>query len=156
MEVEEKMLNEEFKTKVVTAFIREKENVLSDFRADQKRKLDQASREDTDNKHIDSKNDETLSEVDFLNDNMDNLEREIVRLKEIPIPSTSKEVGFGSLVLTDHSLVLVGAAQNNLKVDGVEVAGVSTESPFYNALESKGPGDHAEINGRLHKIRAVV
>ena len=149
-------LNEAFKKNVVRAFIEKKEALLSDFHEAQERKLEQTATGDSDNQHFDSKTDETLSEADFLNSNMDALEQDIVRLKEIPLPESSPEIRFGSLVRTDRALVLIGAAQNTVEVDGREVTGVSTDSPFFHAVESKKSGDTAEINGRVHKIQAVL
>lgn len=149
-------INANFKKKVIDAFLQRKERVLSDFVEDQQRKLAQASSDDSDNRHVDSKNEETISELDFLNKNIDLLEKEISHLREIPELASSKQIGFGSLVLTDHALVLVGAAQENMEIGGRKVVGISMASPFFKSVEGKESGEKAEVNGVMHKIETVV
>ncbi len=151
-----KTINETFKKSVVDAFLERKELVLSDFREDQQRKLDSASSDDSDSRHIDSKNEETLSELDFLNKNIDILEKEIVHLREIPERDSSIQVAFGSLVQTDHALVLVGAAQENMEIGGRDVVGISMASPLFKSMEGKRIGEKAEVNGVIHSIKTVV
>ena len=156
MTVKPKDIDANFKKKVIDLFIQRKEAVLSDFLEDQKRKLAQASSDDSDNRHIDSKNEEIISELDFLNKNIDLLEKEIDHLKEIPSLSDSKKIGFGSLVLTDRALLLVGAVQENMKVGKHSVVGISMASPFFQAMEGKKAGDEFEVNGVKHEIETVV
>lgn len=156
MSKEKTPVDENFKRKVIDAFIERKNMVLNDFKEDQQRKLDQASSDDPDNRHIDSKNEETLSELDFLNKNIDLLEKEITHLREIPAREPSEEIAFGSLVLTDRALVLVGAAQENMEVEGREVIGISMASPLFQAMEGKKVGDEVQVNGHPHHIQSVV
>lgn len=143
------------KKTVIEKIIRDKEVILEDFRFNQRTKLDQASGDDMDNRHIDSKNEETLHELELLNHNVEILEKEISVLKNIPIDMEMDKVQFGSLVETDKSVVLVGAANETVEVDGIDIVGISTASPLFKKMQDQTTGDKFELNGNQHEILSV-
>lgn len=143
------------KKEVIDKMLEEKEALLEDFRTNQRNKLDQASSEDIDNRHIDSKNEETLHELKLLNNNVEVLEKEILRLRNIPIDADMPQVQFGSLVETEDNVLLVAAASDSINVNGVDVIGISTSAPLYQKIDGHGPGDTYELNGARKKILAV-
>lgn len=145
------------KDKVVKAIIDHKQEVLLDFEQDEKDRLDSVGNDDMDNKHIiDSKNDETLAEMDFLNHNVEILEREIILLRNVDPKSEHDSVQFGSLVHTDMGVLLVAAAQERMKVDDQIVLGISTAAPIYKVMKGLKAGDKFELNGMKHEIKALV
>lgn len=148
-------LNLDFKKKVVEAFRKHKEEVLKDFSDEERSRLDQVANEDMDNRHIDSKNEETLSEMDFLTHSMEILEKEIYIFNSIDLKQEMDTIAFGALVKTDKVLVLVGAAQERMQIDGVPVVGISMAAPLMRAMEGKKAGDTAQVGPNTHKIISV-
>ena len=148
-------LNLDFKKKVVEAFRKHKEEVLKDFSDEERSRLDQVANEDMDNRHIDSKNEETLSEMDFLTHSMEILEKEIYIFNSIDLKQEMDTIAFGALVKTDKVLVLVGAAQERMQIDGVPVVGISMAAPLMRAMEGKKAGDNAQVGPNTHKIISV-
>lgn len=143
------------KTAVIDKIINDKEEMLEDFRSDQRNKLDQASSDDMDNRHFDSKNEETLNELELLNHNVEILEKEIMLLKNIPIDMETSKVQFGSLVETTKAVVLVGAANEAVEVTGIEVVGISTASPLFKKMQGQAKGAKFELNGNHQEILSV-
>jgi len=153
-EVDFKILTKE---KVVKAIIDHKREVLLDFEQDEKDRLDSVGNDDMDNKHIiDSKNDETLAEMDFLNHNVEILEREVLLLRNVDPKSKHDSVQFGSLVYTDMGVILIAAAQERIKVDGHNVLGISTAAPIYKVMQNLKAGDKFELNGMKHELKELV
>lgn len=143
------------KKKVIDKIVHDKEEMLEDFRSNQRNKLDLASNDDMDNRHIDSKNEETLFELKLLNNNVEILEKEIMLLKNIPIDIELDKVQFGSLVETDNSTVLVGAAHEVVDVDGIGIVGISTASPLFKKMQGLRKGEKFDLNGNHQEIRSV-
>lgn len=154
------MTDVDFKTltkeKVVKAIIDYKRGVLMEFEQDERDRLDAVGNEDIDNRHIDSKNEETLAEMDFLNHNVEILERQILLLKNVDPASEHDSVQFGSLVYTDMGIILVAAAHERMSVDGQMVLGISTAAPIYKKMQGLKAGDKFEMNGMKHEIRALI
>lgn len=144
------------KEKVLKAIIDYKRGVLMEFEQDERDRLDAVGNEDMDNRHIDSKNEETLAEMDFLNHNVEILERQILLLRNVDPKSEHDSVQFGSLVYTDMGLLLIAAAQERIKVGDQDVLGISTAAPIYKKMEGLKAGDKFEMNGMKHEIKAVV
>jgi len=152
----DKVPNLALKQKVVEAFKKHKEEVLDDFRQEERSRLDQVANEDMDNRHIDSKNEETLSEMDFLTHSMEIVEKEIYIFNSVDTRTEMSRVGFGSMVQTDKVTVLVAAAQERMDVDGVSVVGISMASPLMRAMEGKKEGDTVQVGAMSHKILKIV
>jgi transcription elongation GreA/GreB family factor len=148
-------INLSLKKSVIEAFTKHKEEVLGDFQQEERTRLDQVASEDMDNRHWDSKNEETLHEMDFLTHSMEILEKELYILRSISTESTSESVEFGSLVKTDKLIALVGAAHERAEVDGVNVVGISMAAPLMRALEGKKVGDKITLGALTHTIEAI-
>lgn len=145
------------KEKVLKAIIDHKREVLLDFEQDEKNRLESVGNEDMDNKHIiDSKNDETLAEMDFLNHNVEILERELLLLRSVDPSSKHNQVKFGSLVQTDIGVMLIAVAQDRMKIDDQVVLGISTAAPIFKVMEGLKPGDKFELNGMKHEIFSLI
>jgi hypothetical protein len=144
------------KSKVVEAIIAHKLEFLRDFESEEKNRLAQVAGEDIDNRHIDSKNEETLHDLDFLNHNVEILEKQILLLKQVDTESEFNEVKFGSLVNTDMGHILVACAQEKMEVAGKKILGISTAAPIYRMMEGLKAGDTFEMNGMKHTIKSVV
>lgn len=145
-----------FKLHTIDAMLREKEENLEEYHSNQRNKLAQTSREDIDNKSYESKTEETIHELDLLNKNVEALEKEIIEVRNIPRDLEMDHVQFGSLVETDSLTILVGAAHDNMKVDGTTVTGISTAAPIYNKMQGLKTGDSFEMNGTKYSIKGIV
>ena len=148
-------LNGLLKKNIIEAFKSHKKDVLNDFRQEERSRLDQVANDDMDNKHIDSKNEETLREMDFLTNSMEILEKEIYILNNMAAQASSDKVGFGSLVKTDQLIALVGAANERVEVDGHSVVGISMAAPLMRAMEGKKVGETVELGTIKHTIEEI-
>lgn len=145
-----------FKLHAIDAMIREKEENLEEYHSNQRYKLDQASKDDMDNKSYESKTEETIHELDLLNKNVEVLEKEILAVRNIPRDLEMDHVQFGSLVTTDKLTILVGAAHDNMELDGTTITGISTAAPIYKEMQDLKTGDSFEMNGTKYSIKGIV
>ena len=129
--------------------------MLDHFRQEERTRLDQVSNDDMDNRHIDSKNEETLHEMDFLTHSMEILEKEIYMLRSIPTEVSNDKVEFGSLIKTDKLIALVGAAHERMEVEGIPVVGVSMAAPLTRALEGKRVGEKVKLGSITHTLEEI-
>jgi transcription elongation GreA/GreB family factor len=143
------------KKAIIKSFKEHKEEVLDHFRQEERTRLDQVSNDDMDNRHIDSKNEETLHEMDFLTHSMEILEKEIYMLRSIPTEVSNDKVEFGSLIKTDKLVALVGAAHERMEVDGIPVVGVSMAAPLTRALEGKRVGEKVQLGSISHTLEEI-
>ncbi len=143
------------KKAIIKSFKEHKEEVLDHFRQEERTRLDQVSNDDMDNRHIDSKNEETLHEMDFLTHSMEILEKEIYMLRSIPTEVSNDKVEFGSLIKTDKLIALVGAAHERMEVDGIPVVGVSMAAPLTRALEGKRVGEKVKLGSITHTLEEI-
>jgi len=143
------------KKHIIDSFKSHKEEVLNDFRQEERNRLDQVANDDMDNKHIDSKNEETLREMDFLTHSMEILEKEIYILNNMSAQASSDKVGFGSLVKTDKLIALIGAAHERIEVNGLSVVGISMAAPLMRVMEGKKAGETVELGSITHTIEEV-
>ena len=143
------------KKSVIESFQSHKREVLNDFRQEERTRLDQASNDDMDNRHIESKAEETLNEMDFLTHSMEILEKELYILKSISHEVPTDKVQFGALVQTDKLVALIGVANERMDVDGIPVVGISLAAPLMKAMEGKKVGDTVETNSIEHNIEEI-
>ena len=148
--------NMKFKLKVIDKMIAEKEGVLEDYNNNQRNKLNQTTKDDIDNTQYDSQSEEALQEMDMLNNNVEILEKEIYEIRNIPLDLEMDKVRFGSLVETDKVTMLVGAAHENMDVDGILVTGISISAPIYEQMENLKQGDHFKVSGTEYTIQHIV
>ena len=143
------------KKSVIESFQSHKREVLNDFRQEERTRLDQASNDDMDNRHIESKAEETLNEMDFLTHSMEILEKEIYILKSIYQEVPNDKVEFGALLKTDKVVALIGVANERMDVEGIQVVGISLAAPLLKAMEGKKVGDTVEVNSVSHTIEEI-
>ncbi|WP_224997221.1 hypothetical protein [Cesiribacter sp. SM1] len=65
-------------------------------------------------------------------------------------------VGFGSLVITDKMNFFVAASLGDFELDGQKYFIISTQTPIYEAMEGKEPGQSFSFRGRNYKIQEVM
>lgn len=61
-------------------------------------------------------------------------------------------IGFGSLVITDKMNFFVAASMGDFDLDGKKYFIISTQTPIFEAMEGKEPGDSFSFRGRNYKI----
>lgn len=145
-----------FKLKVIDKMIADKEQALEEVYTSQRMRLDQTKKDDIDNMRYESKNEEVLHQLDLLNNNVEFIEKELLQIRNIPIDLEMDKVQPGSLVETDKAIMLVGAAHEEMSVDGVEVMGISMAAPIYEKMQDLKQGDDFELNGRKYHIKGIV
>lgn len=143
------------KLQVIDRMIQEKEEVLEDFRRNQRTKLDQTKREDIDNKQYESKTEEVLNELELLNHNVEILEKEILIIKNVPRDLETDHVQFGSLVETDHLNLMVAAAHEAMHIGDKTVLGISTSAPIFSKMRGLNKGDSFDVNGTKYTIQSI-
>lgn len=126
-----------------------------DFRQEERTRLDQITNDDTDDRHIYSKNDETHHELDFLTHSMEISKRELDILRSIPIEVSNDKVEFGSLVKTDKRLVLLGAAYERMDMEGLVVVGSSMAAPLMLAIRGKRLSETAQVRSITHANKEI-
>ena len=78
-----------------------------------------------------------------------------LQLKQLHQVSTSKAgpmIGFGTLILTEKDVFLLGIGLGKQVVDGQMIYCVGTESPIGKLLLGKQQGDSILFNGSIQKI----
>lgn len=127
---------------------------LSNFQRDQVESINEA---DLDNNSIaENQTEQMLREARVENESLDHLKEEINYLEDYHSFGNKDEVGPSTLVKTSLANLVVSVPAKPFKVDGEEYYGVSTESPVYEALEGRKPGDTVEFNGQNVEIREVI
>ena len=61
----------------------------------------------------------------------------------------------GALIETDKNLFYMGISFSPMKIDGKELYGVSPDSPAFNAIKGKSPGDTVRIGNADHTIQNI-
>lgn len=61
----------------------------------------------------------------------------------------------GSVVVTDKEVFFVSVSIERFEVEGLEVFGLSTQSPLYQAMRGKEKGDKFSYKGRKYKIEDI-
>lgn len=125
------------------------------FRQEERTRLDQITNDDTDDRHIDFKNDETLHEMDFLTHSVEISERKLYILRSIPTEVSKDNVELGSLVKTDKRLVLAGAAYERMDMEGLVVIGISTAALVMPAIRGKRVSETAQVGSITHAIKEI-
>ena len=65
-------------------------------------------------------------------------------------------IGFGSLVITDKMNFFIAASLGNFDLDGQKYFIISTQTPIYEAMDGKEPGQSFTFRGQTYKIKDVM
>lgn len=94
-----------------------------------------------------------LSEL--LDDAADKRTDDIDALESLDVSPTDR-IQPGAIVEVGGIRYLVGVVAEDIDVDGETYAGLSTESPLYEAVQGKGVGDEVVVNEKTQKITLVA
>ncbi|RPA69018.1 hypothetical protein EF405_04175 [Cyclobacteriaceae bacterium YHN15] len=135
----------EFKKKSLEASIKKHQSVIDDLKRSIKELLgteDAANRDESDltqqsvNTEQIQKANAIGDQVSFANDEMTLLNNMLPLIEDI-----HDQVTLGSVVVTDKMVFFVSASIEQFEVDGIELFGLSTESPIYQEMRGKKKGD---------------
>lgn len=126
----------DFKKKIVAEFIRLKEIKLADLKNAQRKQLSDATGDDIDFADpVESSRQQMLEEVGQQSDPIDFLAQEIALLKTLRTDQVHTSVTIGSLIHTNVSYFLVGAAQEQFTFEGKKFTGLSSNAPLFKKME---------------------
>ncbi|MFD2201318.1 hypothetical protein [Shivajiella indica] len=146
----------EFKKKLLEASIKKHQSVIDDFKRSIKELLGTETKinEDEMDMSQQSVNTEQIQranaigdQVSFANDEMTILNNMMPSIEDI-----HDEVALGSVVVTDKMNFFVSASIEQFEVDGIEVFGLSTESPIYQEMKGKKKGDKFSFKDHHYTI----
>lgn len=134
-----------FKKKLLEASIKKHQSVIDDFKRSIKELLGTEGMVNEDEKDMSqqSVNSEQIQranaigdQVSFANDEMTLLNNMMPSIEDI-----HDQVTLGSVVVTEKMIFFVSASIEQFEVDGIEVFGISTESPIYQEMKGRKKGD---------------
>jgi hypothetical protein len=89
-------------------------------------------------------------QVSFANREMEILQNMLPTIEDI-----SDTVKLGSVVVTDKDIFFVSASIERMKVNGISVFGLSTESPLYQVMKGKKQGENFSFKDANYRIKEV-
>lgn len=151
-----KVQHAEFKKKLLEASIKKHQSVIDDLQRSIKELLgnDETTNEDESDMSLQGFRTEQIqkanligNQVSFANDEMTLLNNMLPGIEDI-----HDEVILGSVVVTDKMNFFVSASIEQFEVDGIEIFGLSTESPLFQAMKGKRKGDKFSFKDQEYKI----
>ena len=94
-------------------------------------------------------------EEEKANNQLAKLRQQLHQLNQINTSQTPTSVQFGSLVLTDQSIFLMGIPIGKTQLDSQEVFAISLASPMGQKFLDKQVGDEISMNNLTYKITEI-
>lgn len=95
-------------------------------------------------------------EIEKLGNQLKEAEAQRNFLDKIEPSKVSKVISAGSLIETDKGYLFMALGLGKITVNDEPVFVISPESPLGKALHGKRPGDSAEINGLVYKVKSII
>jgi hypothetical protein len=96
-----------------------------------------------------------LRKRDMYGQQLEKALEEISILKKIDISKENKEVGFGSVVITNDQKLFISISIGKIEVEGDTYYAVSVKVPFYEVIKGKKKGKTFEFRGKENQIVEV-
>jgi hypothetical protein len=146
----------EFKKKSLEASIIKHQSVIDDLKRSVKELLGtegSSNRDDLD-MHQQSVNTEQIQMANAIGDQVSFANEEMTLLNNMmpTIQDIHDQVSLGSVVVTDKMIFFVSASIEQFEVDGIELFGLSTETPLYQAMKGKKKGDKFSYKDQHYTI----
>jgi hypothetical protein len=146
----------EFKKKSLEASIIKHQSVIDDLKRSVKELLGtegSSNRDDLD-MHQQSVNTEQIQMANAIGDQVSFANEEMTLLNNMmpTIQDIHDQVSLGSVVVTDKMIFFVSASIEQFEVDGIELFGLSTETPLYQTMKGKKKGDKFSYKDQHYTI----
>ncbi|MCH6233604.1 hypothetical protein [Cognataquiflexum rubidum] len=89
-------------------------------------------------------------QVNFANKEMELLQNMLPTIEDI-----NDSVRLGSVVVTDKDIFFVSASIERMKVNGISVFGLSSDSPLYQVMKGKKQGEKFSFKDSHYQIKEV-
>lgn len=140
------------KKKVVEAFIALQTETISNFKA----AMDEAQQAANDygppKDRYDSFRTQLLRKRDMLAQQVQKAYDDLHLLHKIDLNEIKNTIEFGSVVITNHSKLLIAAGIGKTKIGDEEYFAISIAVPIYNALKNCKKGESIIFNNKEYKI----
>lgn len=83
------------------------------------------------------------------------LKQELELLETIQEGHELEQVAPGAVVVTNQRIFFVSVSIEQVEVNGMDIFGLSTKAPIYQALRGKKAGDQLDFNGIHYEIQEV-
>lgn len=83
------------------------------------------------------------------------LKEELEILENIDPNEKLDEIGPGAVVVTNQRVFFVSVSIEQVEVNGIDIFGLSTKAPIFQALRGKKAGDKLDFNGIHYDIQDV-
>ena len=97
-----------------------------------------------------------LRKRDMYGQQLEKALEEIEILKKIDISKESKEVGFGSVVITNDQKLFISISIGKIEIEGESYYAVSVKVPFYEVIKGKREAYNFEFRGKQNQIIEVI
>ncbi|MBW8243640.1 hypothetical protein K1F50_12590 [Muricauda oceani] len=145
MENWEHKLSLELKDKVIKALITRKKEKLTKLREQQVELIGNANLDDIDYQDlVESPREAMMAEMESNAGILDNLRQEIDSLELLNSSRLHRTVAKGALIRMNTGLYLIAVGEPKWNVEGIEVTGISMESPLFKKME--GNSAHTEFH----------
>lgn len=145
------------KQAIINQILLRKEEEYASLMGTQQEELLEASH-DHDEPHNpieDGKVDQVTRRVELRSGAVESLAADVDTLKAMNYSQPFSEVKLGAVIETDQGNFLVAVPANEFEALGKSYKGISTLSPLFKALEGKGEGDSAEVEGTTFRIKKI-
>lgn len=135
----------DFKKKLLQASIKKHQSVIDDLKRSIKELLGTEGLVNEDEKDMSqqSVNSEQIQKANAIGDQVSFANDEMTLLNNMmpSIEDIHDQVTLGSVVVTEKMIFFISASIEQFEVDGIELFGISTESPIYQQMKGKKKGD---------------
>lgn len=97
-----------------------------------------------------------MRQAEIYSNQFDVAQQNIRTLNKIELERVSRQVEFGSLVITDRQKMLVSVSLGKLELDRELYYAISVQVPLFKVMEGKKIGEEFTFNGLTQKITALI
>lgn len=146
----------ELKKKILDAATKKHESVIDDFRLSIREMLASEGIVNEDEMDLSQQefNTEMVQKSNQIADQLAFANEELKLLFDMAstIGSIHNTIQLGSVVVTDRNIFFVSASIEDFKADGLNIFGLSIESPLFKAMEGKKKGDRFGYNYGEYRV----
>lgn len=144
----------EFKQKVLDTAKARQQGLINDFRSriHEMKKSEMAVNPDEFDDEDRSFNASTSSLVNSLAKELNFLVEEMEFLNRMKVEDLHQSVSIGSIVKTDRRTFYVSVSIEEFHADGLELYGISSKAPIFEAMKGKKLGETFSFNGEQYRI----
>lgn len=96
---------------------------------------------------------QSLNRVNGRASVVESLRQEIDLLNGLDSIEPNERLQLGDVIVTDKGTFFVAVPEEEFTIEGVNIRGISTESPLFRALVDIKDGEEAEVNGTTFRLQ---